>query len=79
MKNKTVHIFAVRALILIFREFLKSTGRINSAASFTMIIKTACPKEKHSNILIKFLALYRKYLINLPTFQCFVNTGCDSR
>ena len=75
MKNKTVRTFAVRALILIFREFLKVQERIKSAASFTMIIKPACPKEKHLNILIKFLALYGKYLITLPTLLCFVNTG----
>ena len=55
-------------------------GGIKSAVPFTMIIKTACPKKiKHSNILIKFLALYRKYLVTLPTFLCLLTRVCKSR
>ena len=75
MKNKTARTFAFKALILIFREFLKRKGEDLVSCTFTMIIKIACPKEKHLNILIKFLALSGKYLITLPTFLCFANTG----
>ena len=75
MKNKTVRTCCQGVDIDLLGIFKKYRGRIKSAASFTMIIKPACPKEKHLSILTKFLALYGKYLITLPTLLCFVNTG----